>query len=63
VEIMAEEITEEEMMAVEETSKLAVGLQNDSYEFPLISCIHGFRIGGISRVEKLVGITNVLSPI
>jgi hypothetical protein len=48
VEIMGEEITEEEMMVVEETSELAMELQNDTYEFPLIPCMYGCRTSGIS---------------
>jgi len=48
--IMAEEITAEETMVVEEEiSKRAVGVQDDTYEFPLMFCMHRFHIGGIFR--------------
>ncbi len=51
--IMVVEITVEEMMVVEETSKLAVGDQDDTYEFPSAFYSHGFPTGGIFDKGKL----------
>ena len=38
---------EEAMMVVEETFKLVGNSQNDTYEFSLIFCMHGFQIDNI----------------
>jgi hypothetical protein len=42
ITVMAAEIMVE---IWEEISKLVVGVQNDTYDFYLIFCMHGFRIG------------------
>lgn len=41
------EITVEGTMVVEETSKLAAEVQDDTYEFSLIFCLLGFFVDSI----------------
>jgi hypothetical protein len=46
-EIMEVEITVGEMMVAGVTSEQAAEVEDDTYEFPFIFCMHGFRIGDI----------------
>jgi hypothetical protein len=54
-------ITAEEMMVVEETFKWAVGVENDTYEFPLIFCMQGFHIGRIFGKLRSYGALRICS--
>lgn len=53
--IMAEE------MMVEETFKWVVGVENDTYEFPLIFCMQGFHIGRIFGKLRSYGALRICS--